>query len=119
MRLSLTVTALFFVPKMNAGFGLTHLLSHNRTWSIAKEIAAATMFIKLVLICLSLPTCTLRHLMIMLLVMLLVTVMFAADITFWLAVMPSMPQMPNMSASLPWLGGNLDGSFEQDGFPDL
>jgi len=50
---------------------------------------------------------------------LLMTMMIAADITFWLAVMPSMPQMPNMNASLPWLGGDLDGPFEQDGLPDL
>ena len=42
-----------------------------------------------------------------------------ADITFWLAVMPSMPQMPNMNASLPWLRGDLNGPFEQDGLPDL
>lgn len=76
------------------------------------------MFIKLVLTCLSLPTCTLRHLMIVWLIMLLMTMMIAADITSWLAVMPCMPQMPNMNASLPWLG-DLDGPFEQDGFPDL
>ncbi len=57
--------------------------------------------------------------MFMLLIMLLMTMMIAADITFWLAVMPSMPQMPNMNASLPWLGGDLDGPFEQDGLPDL
>lgn len=39
--------------------------------------------------------------------------------TVGLAVMPSMPQMPTMNASLAWIGADLDGTFEQDGLPDL
>jgi hypothetical protein len=39
--------------------------------------------------------------------------------TVGLAVMPSMPQMPTMNASLAWIGGGLDGTFDPDGLPDL
>lgn len=38
---------------------------------------------------------------------------------FTAAVMPSMPQMPSMDASLAWMGCDLDTEPSQNGFPDL
>ena len=41
------------------------------------------------------------------------------DCVFTAAVMPSMPQMPSMDASLAWMGCDLDTEPSQNGFPDL
>jgi len=42
-----------------------------------------------------------------------------ADICSFPAVMPQMPQMPIMNASLAWTGGDFDPTPDQDGFLDL
>lgn len=38
---------------------------------------------------------------------------------FFLAVMPAMPQMPSIDASLAWMGCDLNIEPSQHGFPDL
>ncbi len=66
MLLLLTVNACFLVPAMHAGSDLTYILFLDSTCAIAKEIAAATMFINFILTCLSLPKRTSRLMIIML-----------------------------------------------------